>query len=368
MALKIPAVKHPMASIDLSQKPFILFWELTRACPLACKHCRATAQAKAHPDELNTQDALALLDQIAELAPPMLVLTGGDPMMRPDLKQLVTYAASKGLRVGLSPAATPLLLRTDFHELKAMGVQSMSLSLDGATRETHDAFRGLSHTFERTLEAAQRAKEAGIHLQINTTLMRSTLPELEDFLTLMREIKPDMWSIFLLVPTGRASMEELPDAADVEAAWQRIEELSSQVDFGVKTTEGHHYRRVALQLAKQRRQAPARHAIPTRDGKGVLFISHTGDIQPSGFLPLTAGNVKADNLTHVYREHPLFKQLRDDNALQGKCGRCEYRSLCGGSRARAYGMSGELLGEGPRRPDPPPAPPPPPPAPPPPPP
>lgn len=334
-------MKPSFASIDLNERPFILFWELTRACALACRHCRAVAQPRPHPEELDYEESLRLLDAIAELAPPMLVLTGGDPMMRRDLPELVSYAAGKGLRVALSPAATARLDRADLHALKRAGVHSMSLSLDGACRETHDAFRGVPDTFERTLRAARRAKEAGIHLQINTTIMKSTLGELDAFLTLMRDLRPDMWSIFLLVPTGRASLDELPTPGQVEEVWRRLEELSVNVDFGVKTTEGHHYRRVALQEARRKGAAPARRAVPTRDGKGVLFVSHTGDIQPSGFLPLTAGNVRRDDLAQVYRTHPLFVKLRDDDALTGKCGVCEYRHICGGSRSRAYGMTGD---------------------------
>ena len=265
-----------------------MFWELTRACALACTHCRATAQPRPLPDELTHDESIALIDQIAALRPPMLVLTGGDPMLRSDMEQLVRYAASKGLRVALSPAATPLLLRADMVALKEMGVHSLSLSLDGATQETHDRFRGVPHTFERTLEAARRCKAAGIHLQVNTTITKSTIAELDGFLSLMREIEPDMWSVFLLVPTGRASLDELPSADEVEDVWLRIEQLSREVSFGVKTTEGHHYRRVAIAQAALRGEKPARAAIPTRDGKGVLFISHNGDIQPSGFLPMTA--------------------------------------------------------------------------------
>ncbi len=340
-------MRPSFASIDLNERPLILFWELTRACALACRHCRAVAQPRPHPGELTHDESLRLLDAIAKLAPPMLVLTGGDPMMRRDLLELVAYGASKGLRVALSPAATARLDRADFDGLKRAGVHSMSLSLDGARRETHDAFRGVPDTFERTLRAAARAKAAGIHLQINTTIMRSTLGELDAFLELMRSLKPDMWSVFLLVPTGRAALDELPSAEEVEEVWKRMEELSVDVDFGVKTTEGHHYRRVALQEAKRKGVSPARRAVPTRDGKGVLFVSHTGDIQPSGFLPLTAGNVRSDDLAQVYRTHPLFVRLRDDDALSGKCGVCEYRRLCGGSRARAFGMTGDAFASDP---------------------
>ncbi|MEG1741159.1 MAG: radical SAM protein [Akkermansia sp.] len=330
---------------DLNERPFLVFWEVTRACALACQHCRATAQPHAHPNELTHDEAIQLIDQLAALHPPMLVLTGGDPMMRRDLYELIRYAANQGLHVALSPAATARLLHADFNELREAGVKSMSLSLDGANEATHDAFRGVPHTFERTLEAARRAKAAGLHLQINTTITKSTLDEFDAFVALMKEMQPDMWSVFLLVPTGRASMDEMPTAEQVECVWKRLAEVSKEVSFGVKTTEGHHYRRVALQEAKTLGEKPARKAIPTRDGKGIMFISHTGDIQPSGFLPMTAGNVRTDNIADIYRYHELFHRLRDDNALMGKCGRCEYRTICGGSRSRAFAVYGDAFAE-----------------------
>lgn len=339
---RVTAPKHPpMCNFD--ERPFILFWEVTRACALACRHCRAIAQPHAHPLELDHEEAMTLVDAIAELAPPMLVLTGGDPMMRRDIFEIIERAASKGLRVALSPAATNRLIHTDFHKLRQAGVVSMSLSLDGATQETHDAFRGVSHTFERTLKAARMAKEAGIQLQINTTISRTTLPELEGFVELLKQIQPDVWSVFLLVPTGRATLEELPTADQLEILWQRLLELRSELPFAIKTTEGHHYRRAMMQSARSAGAPAPRHMVPTRDGKGVLFISHVGEIQPSGFLPLTAGNVRTDNLVKIYREHPLFVQLRNDDALGGKCGKCEYRRVCGGSRARAFGTEGDMM-------------------------
>lgn len=332
----------PFSGTDFAERPFILFWEVTRACALACRHCRAVAQPQAHPDELSHDEAMKLVDDIARLAPPMLVLTGGDPMMRRDIFDIITRATERGLRVALSPAATPRLLHTDFKRLRAAGVVSMSLSLDGATQATHDRFRGVPHTFERTLQAAQAAMEAGIQLQINTTLAQSTLPEMNDFIRLMREIKPDVWSVFVLVPTGRATLDDLPSADQLEEVWQRLQSLRSELPFAIKTTEGHHYRRVLMQAARQGAPAP-RHMIPTRDGKGVLFISHTGEVQPSGFLPLTAGNVRTDDLAELYRHHPIFIQLRDDDALGGKCGCCEFRKVCGGSRSRAYGTCGDMM-------------------------
>ena len=332
----------PLPGVDFNERPFILFWEVTRACALACRHCRAEAQPRAHADELSTEEALRLADEIAALTPPMLVLTGGDPMMRRDLPEIIRCAAGHGLRVALSPAATPRLLHADFAALRDVGISSLSLSLDGATAESHDRFRGVPHTFERTLQAAQAAKEAGIMLQINTTLSRSTMHELPAFTELMRQLAPDVWSIFVLVPTGRATLEDLPDAEELEKVWHHLLQLRRELPFAVKTTEGHHYRRVLLQAARESGEKP-RHLIPTRDGKGVVFISHTGEVQPSGFLPITLGNVRTDRLADLYRKHPIMQQLRDDDALGGKCGRCEYRHVCGGSRARAYGTSGDMM-------------------------
>lgn len=329
---------------DFNERPFILFWEVTRACALACRHCRAIAQPKAHPLELNHEEALELTDKIAALAPPMLVLTGGDPMMRRDIFDIIRRASESGLRVALSPAATPRLLNTDFQRLREAGVVSMSLSLDGATQESHDAFRRVPHTFERTLKAAQMAKEAGIQLQINTTVAHSTLPEMPAFIELMKQIAPDVWSVFLLVPTGRATAEDLPTAEELETLWQKLISLRGELPFAIKTTEGHHYRRALMQAARQSGAPAPRHLVPTRDGKGVVFISHIGEIQPSGFLPITAGNVRTDDLTTVYRTHPIFTRLRDDDALGGKCGVCEYRRVCGGSRARAFGICGDMFG------------------------
>lgn len=344
---KTPTSPHPHAGMsggfDFNQRPFIVFWEITRACALACKHCRAEAQTHAHPHELDTAQAKKLLDDLATLAPPLLVITGGDPMMRRDILEIISYAKQKGLTVGFSPAATARLINSDFAALKAAGVHRMSLSLDGACEETHDEFRGVKHTFARTLEAARMANEAGIPLQVNTTITKDTIDEFDRFAELVASMKPAMWSVFLLVPTGRAALEQMPTAAQVEQVLDKLEQLSHQVSFDIKTTEAHHYRRVGLQQAKKRGSAPRRPALATRDGKGVMFISHVGEIQPSGFLPITAGNVKQHDVGEIYRHAELFKQLRDDDLLGGKCGYCEYRRICGGSRSRAYGVSGDYF-------------------------
>lgn len=286
---------------------------------------------------------MTLIEQLATWKPPMLILTGGDPLMRRDALQLVKSASDAGLHVGLSPSATARLLNTDFSALKAAGVQRMSLSLDGATKETHDSFRGVGGTFDRTLEAVRRAHEVGLSLQINTTLTRGNVDEYEAFKALMYELKPAMWSVFLLVPTGRAGIADLPDPDDIERIFEDMASLVGKAPFAVKTTEGHHFRRILAQRmgSQAGHRRGMRSPLGIRDGRGVMFISHTGDVSPSGFLPLDCGNVKRRSPVDIYREHPLFVALRDHDALGGKCGVCEFRTICGGSRARAYGVHGD---------------------------
>jgi radical SAM protein len=335
---------HPAAAAyDFDDRPFLVFWEITRACALACSHCRAEAQPRRHPDELDSTASAQLIRQLAAWKPPMLILTGGDPLMRRDALDLVRQATDAGLHVGLSPSATARLLQADFAEIKAAGVQRLSLSLDGATRKTHDAFRGVAGTYDRTIEAVKRAHAAGLSLQINTTLTRGNLDQFESFKNLMFQLKPAMWSVFLLVPTGRAGLADMPDPADVERVFEEMADLVGKAPFAIKTTEGHHFRRVLIQrkgsAAKSR--PGMRSPLGIRDGRGVMFISHTGMVSPSGFLPMDCGNVRTTHPAEIYRNHPLFVSLRDHDALGGKCGVCEFRSVCGGSRARAFGVHGD---------------------------
>ena len=342
------ATVSPATPFDFNARPFILFWEITRACALACRHCRAVAQPRPHPLQLDCDESRAFIDQVAELGPALFVLTGGDPMLRGDLLDLIRYSAQeRGLHTSLSPSATPLLLRTDFAALKAAGIQRLSLSLDGATRETHDAFRGLPDTFDRTLAAVARAREAGIPLQINTTIHKGNLHEFDAFADLMHELMPAMWSVFLVVPTGRASHDDLPTADEVEDVFQRLYAVARDAPFEVKTTEGHHYRRIVVQHEQSAGRMAKRAPLGIRDGRGVAFVSHIGEISPSGFLPVVAGNVRTDSLAAVYRSHPLFVNLRDSNRLLGKCGCCEFKDLCGGSRARSLAVAGDVFAEEP---------------------
>ncbi len=343
------AVKYSTMSHRSSwaERPFIVIWEVTRACELACRHCRAEANARRDPGELKPAEVPAFLDQVARAGPKVFVLTGGDPMMRDDLEDIIAGATERGLTVSLSPSATPRFLQADLLRFRLAGLKRVSLSLDGAHAASHDAFRGVPGTWNRTMEAVTAARAAGLEVQINTTFTRQNLGEFNDFVELLDELKPSLWSVFQLVPTGRASADDLLTAFEMEHLFVRLAELSMRVPWPIKTTEGQHFRRVLLQQWKRRPGLPEPQVLPVNDGNGFVFVSHTGDIQPSGFLPITAGNVKREDLLEVYRNSPLFRELRDPGLLKGKCGRCEFRTLCGGSRARAYGLTGDWLAEEP---------------------
>lgn len=335
-------------AFDFNQRPFILFWEVTRACALACRHCRAVAQPRPHPGELDRAEGLRLIGQVADLRPVMFVLTGGDPMLRRDLLELIECAAHQhGLHTALSPAATELLVRTDFRALQRAGVQRLSLSLDGATRASHDRFRGLAGTFDRTARAFEMAREAGLPVQVNTTIHKANLHEFDAFAELMHAWRPAMWSLFVIVPTGRATLADLPDPVALERVLERLHAIAADAPFEVKTTEGHHYRRIVLQHGRDAGRATRRAPLGIRDGRGVAFVSHTGEVSPSGFLPLVAGNVRDTPLADLYRRSPLFVNLRDSDLLEGKCGACEFRNVCGGSRARSFAVYGSPFAEDP---------------------
>lgn len=336
-----------MMNFDLDDHPFLVIWEMTQACSLACRHCRASAMDRPHPLELNTEDSLRLIDQVAACHPAVFVLTGGDPLRRPDLLPLIRRANSKGVRVALTPSGTPELAAADFHELKEAGVARLALSLDGATEARHDRFRGVPGTWQWTMEAILKAEEAGIPIQINTTMTRQNLGEFDAFAELLEEIRPVLWSVFQLVPTGRAVLADLLTGEETEDLFQRLYRLSQTASYDIKTTEGHHYRRVMLQNKPAGTRITQRAPLGINDGKGFVFVSHTGQIFPSGFLPLPTGNVRKDDLLEVYRKNDLFRQLRDPDRLQGKCGYCEFRNICGGSRARAFAMTGNYLAEEP---------------------
>ncbi|GAA5335402.1 MULTISPECIES: TIGR04053 family radical SAM/SPASM domain-containing protein [Thermus] len=356
-------MEHP----DFTQYPYLVAWEVTNACMLACRHCRASAMPHPLPGELSTQEGLRLLEEVATYRPkPLLLLTGGDPLARSDLFLLVERARELGLKVGLTPAATPLLNREMVFRLKEAGVTRLALSLDGAAPETHDAFRGERGTFARTLEALDWAKEAGLPTQVNTTVTRDNWPEIQALPPLLAEKGVVLWSLFFLVPVGRGAVLRQLSARQFEEVLHWLYEVSQTYPFHVKTTEAHHFRRVVLQrrkaegrpdralaagesLYREYFQDGMEHSrLGVTDGNGFVFVSATGDVAPSGFLPVYAGNVREKRLLEIYRESPLFRQLRNKDLLKGKCGVCEYRYVCGGSRARAFAETGDYLGSDPR--------------------
>lgn len=346
---------------DFNERPFIAIWEVTQACDLACVHCRASAQPDRNPLELSTDEGKKLIDQIAALKVPVFVLTGGDPIKRPDLFELIGHARSVGVRVSLTPSATPLLTKDVIERLKEAGLARLAVSMDGACAETHDAFRGMSGSFARTLDAVRWANEVGLPVQINTTFSRRNINEIDNIVALMEKLKITLWSVFFLVPTGRGKLNDLLSAEEFEAVFAKIHSLSKVASFDIKTTEAQHYRRFILQQRVAERRLGMDFASPQgrtvdaigraprglNDGKGFVFISHKGEVFPSGFLPLSAGSIREQGLATIYRDSPLFRNLRDTSKLEGKCGSCEFKEICGGSRSRAYALTGNPHAEEP---------------------
>lgn len=352
-----------LAEIDFDESPFLVIWETTRACDLACKHCRAEAVASRHPLELSTEEAKAMMRSVRRFGRPLFVLTGGDPLKRPDTVELVRYGTSLGLRVAMTPSGTPLMTREVITELAEAGLSRLAVSLDGSTAQIHDEFRGEPGSYAWTLRMIRTAKELGLSTQINTTVTRYNVDDFERLIALMSDLGISLWSIFFLVPTGRASPDDIASPEEFERIFHRMYDLSKSAPFDIKSTAAPHFRRVVLQRQVAERRARERTDRPepltagigfsladgvgrargVNDGNGFLFVSHTGELYPSGFLPLTVGNVRRDDLVEIYRNHELFRALRDPDRLKGKCGVCEYRTICGGSRARAYAMTGDPL-------------------------
>lgn len=344
---------------DFSQSPFTVAWEVTRACALACLHCRAVAQPRADPRELTTAEAFSVIDQIRQVGDPILVVTGGDPLMRRDLFDLLSYAVSTGLRTSLTPSATALANLKNLKKVREAGVLRLAVSLDGPTADVHDAFRGFRGTFDRTMGILRDAREAGLALQINTTVSRYNLPVLDQMPEIVASSGAVQWSVFFLVPTGRGKLDDMISAEEHERVFNWLYDLSRTAPFDVKSTAAPAYRRVAIQRARasggtegDRPVAGAgfrfadglnRPTLGVNDGNGFAFISHIGDVCPSGFLPLVAGNVRERSFGDIYRNSPLFRELRDPARLKGKCGVCEFASVCGGSRARAYAVTGDYM-------------------------
>lgn len=336
--------------------PMIVYWETTIACPLACTHCRATAMPYAAPGQLTTDECLRLLDSMVGFGNPRphVVFTGGDPLERADLEQLVRHATSLGIGSSLAPAVAPGLTRERMLALKEAGIQAVSLSLDGSTPEKHDGLRGVPGTFDRTMEAIEMLNELDLPVQINTLITDTTHEDLPAVYDVLRKKKLLRWALFFLIATGRGSTMKEISAGEAERLMNWFYDLSRVAPFQVKTTEATHYRRVAMQRMEAEGHTPEEIASSNvargfgiRDGNGICFINHKGDVFPSGFLPVKVGNVRETDLVTLYRENETFRALRDTSRLGGRCGECTFHDECGGSRSRAYAHTGDLLAEDP---------------------
>lgn len=349
---------------DFDRTPFTVAWEITRACALACVHCRAMAIPRRDPRELTTEEGFRLIDQVVEIGRPILVVTGGDPMMRRDVYDFLSYAVARDLRVALSPSATALVTRRALERVKQIGVHMLHVSLDGSEPSIHDTFRRVAGSYQRTVGILQDTVDLGIPLQIGTTVSRHNLDDLPRIAERVADLGATVWSVFFLVPTGRAQAGDMIGPEEHERVFHWLTDLSRSAPFHVRTTAAPSFRRVVLQrLQRESRptggdappawqmtgagysfrtgDAPASRGV--NDGNGFCFVSHVGDVCPSGFLQLPAGNVREGSLVEIYRESALFRALRDSSQLKGKCGRCTFRDVCGGSRARAYGLTGDYL-------------------------
>jgi AdoMet-dependent heme synthase len=357
------------ARIDYGQRPMLVFWETTRACPVVCKHCRASALTRALPGELSTAEGHDLIDQVAGFGRPypILVLTGGDCMMRHDLFELVDHATSLGIPTALSPAVTPLLTPELIEKIAASGVRAVSISLDGATAATHETIRAIPNHFDDTIAAIRAFHDAGLMVQVNTTVMQENLHEIADVPAVIAEAGADIWEVFFLVHVGRGSVVNAISPSQHEDVCHLLWD-ASQYGFTVRTVEAPFFRRVVhqrraggpapdsdlyrtmherlLSTMGGPKQPPSAHTAATRDGKGIVFISYDGTVSPAGFLPLDLGSVRDRPLAQIYRDHETLQAIRAAR-FTGRCGRCEWADLCGGSRARAYAATGDPLAEDP---------------------
>ncbi len=366
---------------DLNDRPFMIIWETTHACDLACRHCRAEAIPEHDPLSLTFEEAKRLLEQVESFGKPrpIFIFTGGDPFKREDLFDLMAYGNELGLAMAVSPSGTPLLNEANLRRVKENGGKAISLSIDGSTPERHDDFRQVSGSFALTTRGWQTARQIGLKLQLNTTVTRYNLEDLPEIFRLVLEYGAMTWSVFFLVPTGRGKAEDEISPAEYEAVMHFLYDCSKYIS--AKTTEGHHYKRVVLQrsilderglpvedyfelhpiyfqLRQDLHNIVAEYELQPREtifrtpmhinaGNGFVFVSRRGDVFPSGFMPVAVGNVRKKSLVEIYRQAPLFKDLRDPGKFEGRCGLCEFVRVCGGSRSRAYAMTGDPLAEEP---------------------
>jgi radical SAM protein len=373
-------IRHPV--YDTDERPFMIIWETTQACDLACRHCRAEAQPLHDPLALNTVEAKKLIDQVESFGKPrpLLIFTGGDPFKRSDLTELIRYASALGIPVGVSPSGTPLLIPENLDRIKNAGAKAISLSIDGSDSKRHDDFRRVPGSFEWTTAGWKYARKIGLKVQINTTVSRYNLHDLPNIFRLVAENGALTWSLFFLVPMGRAQQEDEITPAEYEAVMHFLFDAGKYIS--AKPTEGHHFKRIVLQRTiLEEKGLPAAEyfdfqpaylvlkrdldeivnkmgLIPKQNGmkrtpmhinagNGFVFVSVRGEVFPSGFLPLSGGNVRTNSLVDIYKDSELFRELRDTTKYEGRCGCCEFVSVCGGSRSRAYAVYGNPLAEEP---------------------
>jgi AdoMet-dependent heme synthase len=362
--------------MDFNARPFTIVWETTRACDLACLHCRAEANPQRSAGELTLAEAQGLIRDIKAFGVPypLFILTGGDPAKRSDIFDIIAYARGEGLRVAMTPSATPLISRDAVKRFADAGLVRLALSLDGKDPASHDGFRGVAGSFNRTINILDWCREFGLEPQLHTTVTRHVLDSLPEIAEMIGQRGIKLWALFLLIAVGRAARPEVRrlnlNARQLESLFHWLYDLSKSAPFDITPREGYHYRRVLL----QRRAAElgiavedllagveAKHSTPAEvasspqatrivraplgvnDGKGIVFISHQGDVQPSGFLNLVGGNIRRQSLPEIYRNSTVFRRVRDYSSLSGKCGMCEFKNICGGSRARAFALTGDPM-------------------------
>lgn len=330
-------------------------WEVTRSCNLNCIHCRAAANCGPYPGELSTQKCFQLIDEIAAMSSPVIILTGGEPLLRPDIFEIASYGTNKGLRMVMATNGTLVDDSTAKKMIKS-GIKRVSISLDGKDAQSHDAFRGEIGAFTGALNGIEALKSAGMEFQINTTVTTANLKQIKDILELAKKLGAAAHHIFLLVPTGRG--REMADqaitAADYEETlmWFYQESLSCEIQL--KATCAPHYFRIMHQnkvkSAEPKKKAGGHFHESTRGclgGISFCFISHVGQVQPCGYLELNCGNVQKQSFADIWKNSEVFGNLRDYSKYGGKCGRCEFIKVCGGCRARAYEATGDYLAEEP---------------------
>jgi radical SAM protein len=361
-------------AMSLERSPSVVVWEVSRACDLACLHCRASIQAKRSTLELSTCEGYDLIEQVADLAPERFTLSGGDPLKRPDIFELIDAASRRRLNASLAVSATPLLSTEAIDRLRDAGLARLAIALEGSAPEAHDGVRGVPGAFRVTVDSIRHATAIGLPVEVNTIVSRFNLSQIDAMMAMMGELGVASWNLHFYVPCGPGSASDMISAEDMERVFARLYEGGRHAPFEIRTTEAMHYRRYVLQrelrenpdLARRVFEAGFDYAalveamkqdsnedadafrsahplLRVNDARGFLFVSHIGEVYPSGFLPLSGGNVRFRKLAHIYRNSPLFTTIRDSAELGGKCGLCEFKDVCGGSRARAYAVNGDPM-------------------------